>query len=1012
MQTDQTAHTTTLQSQSIHTTTPPHQIIQSQTSDNESPDIEPTQNDQTAHTSTLISQPLQADTPPHHTLQPTAKLRLLYTNADSLTNKVNELNLLAEIEKPDIICITETLPKFCPNSNANEIEFPITGYTEYHNRIGRGVSIFTKEGISAEEIELNTNFNSSVWIKIQTTQKPIVIGCMYRSPNSPDINNNEMLKAIELASDLDKSYLLITGDFNLKEIDWPNLTVQASPHHYAQRVYDKLNDLFLEQLVTEPTRHRQGEQANLLDWLLTDSPYAISDIQIQAPLGEKGDHNTIFANIDIPVLRQKHVGRYNWYKGNYIEITKIIKATDWQSEFLNKNCNKSWDTLCSTIQRAMRDHIPITTGTSKYKNIWVDKKTKEAIRDKKKAWYKYKKHKTEENWNYFTRTRNQTNRLIVSRKGEFEGKIASEIKSNPKQFWRYVNSKKSVSRDFPTLIDSEGSAISEDQQKADLFNRYFASVYTVENEHNIPVLLADNINIAQNDKPSLETITITEELVFKYLSNINQSKAAGPDEIHPRVLHEVRSEVTKPLSLIFSKSLDEGKIPLEWKHAIIKPIHKKGKKSDPCNYRPVSLTSVPCKILERIIRDKLVTFLETNNLLNINQHGFRSGRSCVTQLIEIMEIWTDLMDKNIPFDTIYLDFSKAFDKVPHTRLGKKINRLGITGKLLLWIKDFLHHRTQSVKINNAISAKKPITSGIPQGSVLGPILFLIFINDLPDEITSTVKIFADDTKIFRAINSGRDQIHLQEDLDRLLNWSKTWLLPFNIEKCKIIHYGPYNPKHSYTMENKPLKTDTNEKDLGIHFDDKLRFTLHIRKSVAKANSRLGLIKRNFTNLTPKVFLPLYKSLIRPLLEYGSCIWNPYLLSDINEIEKVQRRATKLVKEISQQPYTNRLKHLKLDSLKFRRKRYDIIQVYRIVHEIDNIDLNHFFEYHTGPNTRGHSFKLKKPRAEKNIKLHSFSHRIIQDWNSLTDETVNKTSINSFKTALQNEWAEHLDRYLE
>ena len=218
--------------------------------------------------------------------------------------------------------------------------------------------------------------------------------------------------------------------------------------------------------------------------------------------------------------------------------------------------------------------------------------------------------------------------------------------------------------------------------------------------------------------------------------------------------------------------------------------------------------------------------------------------------------------------------------------------------------------------------------------------------------------------------------------------------------------------YNYFLDNKLIKHESYEKDLGITFNNSLNFAKHIRLTVAKANSRLGMIKRNFNNLSPQVFLPIYKALIRPLLEYGSCIWNPHLINEINEIEKVQRRATKLINNLKHLPYNERLQSLRLDSLKFRRRRYDILQVFRIIKGIDNISPNLFFEFHSGPNTRGHSFKLQKPRALKNIRLYSFSHRVIQDWNNLKQSTVDNVTLNSFKTALKKEWEHHPDKYFE
>jgi hypothetical protein len=332
-----------------------------------------------------------------------------------------------------------------------------------------------------------------------------------------------------------------------------------------------------------------------------------------------------------------------------------------------------------------------------------------------------------------------------------------------------------------------------DISKADLFNTYFASVFTQENKSNIPIPEVNNTD-------ELTEIMINPETVRKYLNKINISKAAGPDGIHSKILYEVREAIITPLCIIFNKTLSEGVLPQAWKHASVKPLYKKGNKSSPSNYRPVSLTCICCKIMERIIRDCIVEFLESHNLISCNQHGFRSGRSCVTQLLEIVEIWSDLIDQGIPFDCIYLDFAKAFDKVPHIRLCHKIKAHGIKGKILNWLTNFLENRTQSVTINNLSSNIKEVTSGIPQGSVLGPILFVLYINDISNGVDSFIKVFADDTKIFRAVNMQTDNLLMQADLDRLLEWSNKWQLSFNIAKCKVIHFGPNNNSANYIMQ--------------------------------------------------------------------------------------------------------------------------------------------------------------------------------------------------------------------
>jgi hypothetical protein len=405
-----------------------------------------------------------------------------------------------------------------------------------------------------------------------------------------------------------------------------------------------------------------------------------------------------------------------------------------------------------------------------------------------------------------------------------------------------------------------------------------------------------------------------------------------------------------------------------------------------------------------------VEHLESQGLLNINQHGFRKGRSCSTQLLEVMESWTKIFDDGHPWDCIYMDYAKAFDSVPHIRLIEKIKAHGIKGKLLIWITNFLNNRRQRVQIENSFSSWLPVTSGIPQGSVLGPILFLLFINDLPDLVNSEVKLFADDTKIFRKIESDLDICLLQEDINNLLKWSATWQLPFNIDKCKVLHFNKNNPKNNYKMTDKQLETSNSEKDLGVTFSDNFNFKMHITSMISKANSRVGIIKRTFSNMNKQIFLPIYKSLVRPILEYCSSIWFPIHKNEINEIEKIQKRATKLVYEIKNKSYSERLKYLQLDTLHFRRLRNDIIQTFRIIKGIDKVSISDFFTLNNHSITRGHSLKISKPRASTSTRLNSFSNRVVNTWNNLKEETIQCQTLNSFKTALHKEWSNHPLRY--
>ncbi|KAK3084823.1 hypothetical protein FSP39_019637 [Pinctada imbricata] len=376
------------------------------------------------------------------------------------------------------------------------------------------------------------------------------------------------------------------------------------------------------------------------------------------------------------------------------------------------------------------------------------------------------------------------------------------------------------------------------------------------------------------------------------MNKLEDHKSQGPDNMHPHYFKTLAEQLKKPLHILFNTSFREGKLPNVWKTANVTPLHKKGPKHNSSNYRPISLTSIICKLMEKIVRDALMSYMEENQLFTVHQHGFRKKHSCVTQLIEVLEDWSKEIDNSNSIDNIYLDFQKAFDKVPHKRLLEKLKGYGIGGNLLSWIESFLTERKHRVVLNGSESNWSNVTSGIPQGSVLGPTLFLIYINDLPDVVHNIVKLFVDDTKLYLVVNNHEQQERLQEDINSLASWSNKWLLKFNVSKCKHLHLGKPN-QTTYTMNDEEITKCDSEKDLGITVDDKLKFQVHINTQIKKANIKLGLIKRTFTYLDKDIFLKLYKSLVRPHLEYGSNVWSVIYKKEAIALENVQRRATRM-----------------------------------------------------------------------------------------------------------------------
>jgi hypothetical protein len=521
--------------------------------------------------------------------------------------------------------------------------------------------------------------------------------------------------------------------------------------------------------------------------------------------------------------------------------------------------------------------------------------------------------------------RNLTRQLRIS----YEIKTSRDIKLKPKRFWRYAKSRLKSRISIPPLTKSDGTKTTSIKEKAQVLNEFFSSVFTTENHDNIPPVTRTQVT------ETLSTFIITPSMVEAKLASLNPNKSPGHDKWHPHFLRELSHVICIPLSILFSKSLKEGAHE-SWRKAIITSIYKKGLRRLPENYRPISITSVISKIMESLVRDAIMEHMTKNNLLANAQHGFVPGRNCITQLLLCLEEWTNMLENGDTFDVIYTDFSKAFDSVAHERLLVKLENMGITGDVSKWIKSFLNGRTQCVNVEGFLSDWMNVLSGVPQGSVMGPILFVIFINDMSGEVKrSFCKLFADDCKLYGAV-TPRSREDLQHDLRNLEVWSDTWQLPFNASKCKVLHFGNNNPLQNYVLNNQSLESSKNEKDLGVIIDDELKYHVHTSHATKKANQILGLIKKSYSTRDPITITTLYKSMVRPHLEYGNAIWGPFYKTDIDKVESIQRRATKLVTSLKDKEYHERLISLDLPSMLYRRKRGDMIMLYKIVNKLIQI----------------------------------------------------------------------------
>jgi hypothetical protein len=538
------------------------------------------------------------------------------------------------------------------------------------------------------------------------------------------------------------------------------------------------------------------------------------------------------------------------------------------------------------------------------------------------------------------------------------------------------------------MLVHRGKEESDPKQLCEIFNTYFSSVFNSKNYDTLP-----DINIELD--PNLDNIAITEDEVSKELSKLNTTKAPGPDGLSTRVLKECKEELKAPITRLFNISLHTGKLPNDWKKANVVPIFKKGSKLEVSNYRPVSLLPIISKILERCVLNKIIEIIRPK--ISKMQHGFMKGKSTTTQIITVLSNIHNIFDNREKTDIIYFDLAKAFDSVPHNLLLHKLQSFGIQGKLLAWITDYLSNRMQRVTCEGHNSTWLPVTSGVPQGSILGPILFIIYINDLPDilSLETLCAIFADDTKIYRKIEDEEDMETLQTDINNIAEWGKTWGLNFNATKTTHLPICPSGSiETSYLMENNPIRQELLMNDLGINIATNLRWSSHINTIVTKAHQRLGLIIRTLGYDAPQQAKKnAYVAMVRSILEYGSSIWAPSDKETLRKIEKIQRKATNFIvnnpyiTKPNYKSYKERLLETNLLPLSYRREISDLTLLCKSMAFNSSLNIWDYITLNTrdtGARTRqitqAQTFKI--PRTKTSQCANFYPIRVARLWNSL------------------------------
>ena len=512
-----------------------------------------------------------------------------------------------------------------------------------------------------------------------------------------------------------------------------------------------------------------------------------------------------------------------------------------------------------------------------------------------------------------------------------EEKAIKSIKVNSKYFFSYIKSKAKVKTKVGPLFDKNGNLTNNSKDMAEILSQQYTKVFSKPSDDPSVPSTSDQSHL----KSTLSNMEINEKDFDEAIDELSSTAAAGPDGFPAMLLKKCKSKFLQPLTIIWRQSLKEGSVPAKLKRSLITPVHKGESKSIAANYRPIALTSHLIKLFEKVIRKQMIKHMNENELFNASQHGFRTGRSCLSQLLEQYDTVLSIIDDEANADVVYLDFAKAFDKVDHNIVLKKMSELGIHGNIHKWLTSFLKNRFQSVIVNGVISDPQPVISGVPQGSVLGPIIFLILLGDIDDEIVnSIVKSFADDTRTTKSVKSTEDTILLQNDLNLIYKWTKQNNMLLNYIKFELLRYGKNEELKNETSYHTPagdnITTKNDVKDLGVIMSSNCSFVTQINKVIEKAKNLTSWILRAFSTRNRTAMITLYKSLVIPVLEYCSVLWCPTRPGLIKQLEAIQWSFLRKFAGSSGNDYWECLKNMNMYSLERRRERYRIIYVWKVL----------------------------------------------------------------------------------
>ena len=923
-------------------------------------------------------------------------LKCVCMNVRSICSKKLDLFAYVTAHPYDIIAITETFL----DPSINDSEFAPHFYSVFRrdrNRHGGGVMILVRDNIPvSRRFDLETKCEI-LWLQIAVpSHRSFLLGVYYRPPgNSVEalehLNNSLMsLSSCNLP-------LVLCGDFNVPNIDW----VPVAPTFYtrpAELLCAIIADNSLTQLVDCPTRDH-----NLLDLVLTNND-CVSLVNVTDNLPST-DHCAIEFSLSVGIPVQSHCQRtlYNYKKADFDAFREVLSHIPWDIVNDGDDIEYSWSLWKDLFFSAVNQCVPTVNWKRKKMKYWFSETTISFIHKKRQQYLLMRRAPSSVAAAKYRKISNIVRHLTRYDTKHHVLNIYHDYSKNPKKFWSYLNQSKGYRNPIPSLV-TDDSLISDDAKKASCFNKYFSSVFTVEDFDSFP-----DVKSSTAMGPDLiDSVHFTPQAVYDLLHSLCVDKACGPDLIPARLLKEGAESICVSLSHLFQLSFERGTLPLDWTSANVVPVFKRDDRHKPANYRPISLTSLIVKVMEKIIHAHIVSCLETKNLLNTFQFGFRSCHSTVDLLLRTTHDMAQALEGRSSLHCLLLDFSKAFDSVPHERLLLKLDAIGIRGKLLTWIRGFLTCRVQRVVVNGSYSSWLPVRSGVPQGSVLGPLLFIIYVNNIYSAIhNSQHGMFADDLALYREIRTLDDCELLQSDLANVASWSQQWQLQLNWNKCEAINItNKRNPLlFSYNIHHHPIRWSPQVRYLGVIFDSHLKWSTQCRKVASKATQVLNLLRRSLFGCSSAVKSLAYTSIVRPHLEYASIVWNPHTSSDINLLEAVQNRAARWICATwNRDTYSwsksssTCLEELKWPSLACRRTYFSIDYLHSILHH-KNLFSN-FFKLKPNSSTRSHQLTLQPISSSINAFRYSFFVNSIFLWNRIPLDILSIVCKHRFRCKLR------------